>query len=59
MDVLVVIDMQEGLLAGDGKRDLAAVIERIHRLADRVRGRGGSVVFVQHEGGAGDDCRSV
>ena len=55
MDVLVVIDMQEGLRAGDAKRDLPAVIERVNRLADRVRGRGASVVFIQHEGGAGDD----
>jgi nicotinamidase-related amidase len=47
--------MQEGLRAGDGKHDLPAVVERINRLAQRVRDRGGRVVFIQHEGGAGDD----
>lgn len=55
MDVLLVVDMQEGLRGGDGKHDLSAVVARINRLAERVRGRGGRVVFVQHEGGAGDD----
>lgn len=55
MDVLLVVDMQEGLLKGDPKRDLPAVVERIDRLAERVRARGGRVVFVQHEGGAGDE----
>jgi len=54
VDVLVVVDMQEGLLAGDSKRDLPAVIERINRLADRIRSGGGRVVFVRHEGSAGD-----
>lgn len=55
MDVLLVIDMQEGLLRGAAKRDLLGVVERINRLAARVRGRGGVVVFVQHAGPAGDD----
>lgn len=54
MNVLVVVDMQEGLLAGDSKRDLPVVIERINRLADRIRSGGGRVVFIQHEGSAGD-----
>ena len=55
MDALVVIDMQEGLLRGDPKRDLLGVIERINRLAERVRHRGGQVLFVQHAGPAGDE----
>lgn len=55
MDVLLVIDMQEGLLKGDPKRDLAGVVERINRLARRVRASAGAVVFVQHAGPAGDD----
>jgi len=55
VDVLLVVDMQEGLLRGGPKHDLAAVVERIDRLATRVRQRGGSVVFVQHAGPAGDD----
>ena len=55
MDVLLVVDMQEGLLRGAPKHDLLAVVERINRLAVRVRRRGGSVVFLQHAGPVGDD----
>ena len=55
MDVLLVIDMQEGLLRGTPKRDLLGVVERINRLAGRVRQRGGCVFFVQHAGPAGDE----
>jgi nicotinamidase-related amidase len=55
LDVLLVVDMQQGLLLGAPKHDLDGVIERINRLAARVRRRGGCVVFVQHEGPAGDD----
>ncbi len=50
MDVLLVVDMQEGLLQGKPKHDLSGVIERINRLAARVRERGGCVLFVQHDG---------
>jgi nicotinamidase-related amidase len=55
VDVLLVVDMQEGLLSGAPKRDLAGVVERINRLAERVRKSGGAIVFVQHAGPAGDD----
>ena len=55
MDALLVVDMQEGLLRGAPKHDLAGVVDRINRLADRVRQRRGSVVFVQHAGPVGDD----
>jgi len=55
VDVLLVVDMQEGLLRGAPKHDLLAVVERINRLAVRVRRRGGSVGFVQHAGPVGDD----
>ena len=55
MDVLLVIDMQEGLLQGKSKHDLSAVIERINRLAARLRARGGCVFFIQHDGPPGDD----
>ena len=55
MDVLLVVDMQEGLLRGDPKHDPPAVVERINRLAARVRQRGGSVFFVQHAGPVGDE----
>jgi len=43
VDVLLVVDMQEGLLRGAPKHDLLAVVERINRLALRVRRSGGSV----------------
>ena len=55
MDVLLVVDMQAGLLNGVPKHDLGAVIERINRLAADVRKRSGTVIFVQHCGGKGDD----
>ena len=55
MDALIVVDMQAGLLNGEPKHDLRGVIERINRLAARVRERSGVVIFVQHCGGAGDD----
>src|SRR5256886_7607579 len=47
--------MQEGLLRGAPKHDLLAVVERINRLALRVRRSGGAVFFVQHAGPVGDD----
>ena len=55
MDVLLVVDMQEGLLRGAPKHDLISVVERINRLALRVRRAGGAVFFVQHAGPVGDD----
>ncbi len=54
MDVLVVIDMQVGLLDGAPKLDLEGVIGRINRLATMVRERG-MVVWVQHCGPKGTD----
>jgi nicotinamidase-related amidase len=55
MDAMLVVDMQVGLLSGDPKHDLRGVIERINRLAAKVRGRSGTVIFVQHCGCEGDD----
>jgi nicotinamidase-related amidase len=55
VDVLVIVDMQEGLRNGSPKHELDAVVDRINRLAHRVRARGGRVIFVQHAGPAGDD----
>lgn len=55
MDALLIVDMQEGLLRGGEKYDLAGVIQRINALADRVRRAGGAVVFIQHAGPVGDD----
>jgi nicotinamidase-related amidase len=59
VDVLLIVDMQEGLLRGAPKRDLVGVVERIDSLAARVRDRGGAVFFVQHEGPPGDDFEPV
>ncbi|MBT1511131.1 isochorismatase family protein [Bradyrhizobium sp. SRL28] len=55
MDALIVVDMQVGLLNGEPKHDLRGVIERINRLAAKVRERSGVVIFVQHCSGAEDD----
>lgn len=53
-DVLVVVDMQVGLLDGAPKLDLPGVVDRINRLAAHVRARSGRVIFVQHHGPSGD-----
>lgn len=55
MDVLLIIDMQQAMVQGSPKHDLPGVVERINRLADRVRDRGGRVIFIQHDGAPGDD----
>jgi len=55
MDALIVVDMQVGLLNGEPKHDLRGVIERINRLAARVRERSGVVIFVQHCSGPEDN----
>ena len=55
MDAMLVVDMQAGLLDGDPKHDLQGVVDRINRLAARVREQSGMVIFIQHCGGKGDD----
>lgn len=55
MDALIVVDMQVGLLDGEPKHDLDGVIQRINRLAAKIRERAGHVIFVQHCGGKGGD----
>jgi len=52
---MLVVDMQVGLLKGAPKHALPAVIDRINRLTAMVRGRAGTVVWIQHCGRAGDD----
>lgn len=52
---MLVVDMQEGLRRGAPKHDLSGVVERINRLAERVRERRGCVIFIQHAGPVGDD----
>src|SRR6185295_17432673 len=53
-DVLLVVDMQVGLLDGLPKHDLAGVVQRINALAAMVRRKGGLVVWIRHCGKAGD-----
>jgi nicotinamidase-related amidase len=55
MDALIVVDMQVGLLSGEPKHDLRRVIERINRLAAKVRERSGVVIYLQHCSGPEDD----
>src|SRR3979409_1941452 len=55
MDAMLVVDMQVGLLNGEPKHDLPGVIERINKLAAKVREQSGTVIFVQHCGRKGDD----
>jgi nicotinamidase-related amidase len=55
MDAMLVVDMQVGLLKGNPKHDLHGVVDRINRIAVRIRERSGKVIFVQHCGGTGDD----
>lgn len=55
MDALIVVDMQVGFLNGKPKHDLRCVIERINRLAAKIREQSGIVIFVQHCSGAEDD----
>ena len=55
MDAMIVVDMQVGLLNGGAKHDLHSVIERINRLAARVRERSGKIIFLRHCGAKGDD----
>ena len=55
MDAMLVVDMQVGLLNGEPKHDLRGVVERINRLAARVREQSGKVILVQHCGRKGED----
>src|SRR5437763_11185381 len=41
---------RSGLLNGEPKHDLQGVIDRINRLAARVRERSGIVIFIRHCG---------
>ncbi|MDD5219355.1 MAG: cysteine hydrolase family protein [Candidatus Bipolaricaulis sp.] len=55
MKALLVIDMQTGLFAGAVRYDADGVVRRINDLARAVRGKGGAVVFVQHNGDKDSD----
>jgi nicotinamidase-related amidase len=54
VDVIIVVDMQVGLLHGEPKYDLNGVIDRINLLTAVVRQRAGKVVWVRHCGKPGD-----
>jgi nicotinamidase-related amidase len=54
MDVIIVVDMQVGLLGGPPKYDLHGVIDRINSLTAMVRGRSGRVALVRHCGKRGE-----
>lgn len=52
---LIVIDMQQGsFTAASPRHDSAGLVQRLNRLAARVRAADGTVVFVQHDGPVGD-----
>ncbi len=52
---LVIIDLQQGSFTPDIPRyDAGGLVGRLNSLADAVRARDGSVVFVQHDGPPGD-----
>jgi nicotinamidase-related amidase len=55
-DALVVIDMQAGSFGPDHppRYDLEGLVDRLNGLARWVRARGGLVVWVHHNGSAGD-----
>ena len=55
MDAMLIVDMQVGLLNGAPKHDLHGVVECINRLAAKVRGQSGTIIFIQHGGARGDD----
>ena len=55
MIALLVIDMQVGSFGSESPRhDAEGVVARIHLLTGAVRAAGGLVVFIQHDGPAGD-----
>jgi len=54
VDVIVVVDMQAGLLDGAPKHDLQGVIGRINALTSAVRRRSGTVIWIRHCGKPGD-----
>ena len=54
MDVIIVVDMQVGLLDDSPKHDLQGVLDRINALAAMVRRGGGRVIWIRHCGQPGD-----
>jgi nicotinamidase-related amidase len=54
VDVIIVVDMQVGLLSGAPKHDLCALLGRINELASMVRRRSGKVIWIRHSGKPGE-----
>jgi len=50
---LIITDMQQGLFSAP-KHDAAGLVTRLNQLARRIRAASGIVIFIQHEGLAGD-----
>jgi nicotinamidase-related amidase len=50
LDALVIVDMQVASFADGAKHDMSGVVHRINVLSSFVRGAGGSVIFIQHDG---------
>jgi nicotinamidase-related amidase len=55
MDVLLVVDMQVGLLNNAPKHELTGVVGRINALAAAIRSKAGKVIWIQHCGRPGED----
>ncbi len=60
MKALVIIDVQEGMFVHPDfqPHDGEGVVERIGGLIDRARAAGTPIVYVQHDGGLGDDLEA-
>ncbi len=54
MDVIIVVDMQVGMLNGAPKHDLPGLVSRINALTTMVRDDGGHVIWIRHSGNADD-----
>jgi nicotinamidase-related amidase len=55
LDVMIVVDMQVGMLDGGApKHDLPGLIDRINALTAMVRGDGGRVIWIRHCGDTQD-----
>lgn len=55
MNVLILVDLQEGPFRVRNKHDADEVIRRVNKLADFVRATGGRVIHVQHDGEEEED----
>ncbi|HWX59142.1 isochorismatase family protein [Bradyrhizobium sp.] len=54
MDVIIVVDMQVGMLDDAPKHDLQGVLDRINALTAMVRRGAGKVIWIRHCGKPGD-----